>query len=156
MGTGRKERTPVCTCQCAPHTDRYKPQSRSFKTVKYHPLPESSLRKFGEWIVTEGWDKMKDNLSPTQQAEAFEIIVKDKLDIFCPEKSVRLSSQDKPWMNNELKIIHRQKSREYIKRGKSMKYLTLAEKFESKHKCEAEKYLRQAGAELCQAQAKLC
>ena len=74
---------------CVPHTDRYKPPTRSFKTIKYHPLPESSVRKFGEWIVTEGWESIKDNVSPTLQAEAFEKLLQDKLNVYCPEKTIK-------------------------------------------------------------------
>ena len=74
---------PVCT----PHTDRYNPPLRTFKTIKYRPLPESSIHKFGEWIVTEDWDSMEDlSLSPTEQTSIFETIIQDKLDNFCPEK----------------------------------------------------------------------
>ena len=78
----------------------------------------------------------------------FEKLLQEKLDLYCPEKTIRLSSQDKPWINAELKRIDRQKSREYIKRGKSIKYKELAQKFESKYKIEAEKYLRKNVDEL--------
>ena len=55
---------------------------------------------------------------------------------------MKLSSQDKPWINRELKTIDRQKSREYAKRGKSLKYQNLAKEFKEKYKIETEKYLR--------------
>ena len=45
---------------------------------------------------------------------------------FCPEKTMKISSNDKPWITRELKKLHRQKSREYLKRGKSMKYKNLS------------------------------
>ena len=129
---------PVCT----PHTDRYTPASRNFKTIKYRPLPESSLHKFGEWIVAEDWKSIKDDLLPTEQVIAFEKLLLEKLDKFCPEKSMRISSQDKAWITAELKTIDRQKNREYIKRGKTLKYKNLEQKFRLKYKAEAEKYLR--------------
>ena len=128
---------PVCT----PHTDRYNPPLRHYKTIKFRPLPESSLRKFGEWIVMEGWKGVSCDLSPTQQVDAFEQIILDKLNTFCPEKSIRLSSQDKPWVTGELKAIDRLKNREYNKRGKTLKYKELAKIFEQKYKMEAQKFL---------------
>ena len=79
---------------------------------------------------------------PTEQAAAFEKLVNDKLNICCPEKVMKLSSQDKPFMNAELKTIHRRRNREYIKRGKSRKYEELAKQFEVKYKAEASKYLK--------------
>ena len=57
---------------CVPHTDRYSRPERSFKTVKYRPMPESSIRKFGEWIVSEG---LRGDLTPTGQTKVF----KDKI-----------------------------------------------------------------------------
>ena len=90
---------PVCT----PHTDRYRPAQRNYRTVKYRPLPESSLRQFGEWIVTEEWDVINDCMTPTNQATVFEILLQQNLDLFCPEKSMKVSSQDKAWINFEVK-----------------------------------------------------
>ena len=127
---------------CVPHTDRYSPPSRNYKVIKYRPLPESSLRRFGEWIVSQGWESLDSNLSPTEQASAFEQVMVENLNIFCPEKSMKISSQDKAFITKELKTIHRQKGREYAKRGKSQKYKNLAAKFEEIYKTEAEKYLR--------------
>lgn len=45
-------------------------------------------------------------------------------------------------MTAELKSLHRLKSREYTKRGKTEKYRTLAKKFKDMYKNAAEKYLR--------------
>ena len=56
-------------------------------------------------------------------------------------KTVRLGSQDKGWINGELKRIHRLKSREYAKRGKSVKYNLLKKEFDDKYVIEAKKYL---------------
>ena len=95
---------------------------------------------------------MNKNMSPSKQAEVFEQICQNKLDMFCPEKTVRVSSQDKKWINKELKILHRQKSREWVKRGKSQKYLALAKKFDEKYKLEAEKYLKKNMDELMESQ----
>ena len=138
---------PVCT----PHTDRFKPAARNFKIVKYRPLPESSVRQFGEWIVTEGWQDIKEDMSPTAQAATFEEILQNKLNLFCPEKTMKISSQDKPWINAELKTLARQKNREYNKRGKSLKYRNLVNKFSDKYKTEAEKYLRKKMDELMES-----
>ena len=126
---------------CIPHTDRYTAPSRNYKIIKYRPLPESSIRKFGEWLVTEGWNCIHDGMSATEQSVVFEQLVNKKLNQFCPEKEVRLSSQDKVFITSELKLIKRQKSREYIKRGKTQKYKELDKLFKTKYKMEAEKYL---------------
>ena len=54
---------------------------------------------------------------------------------------MKIGSQDKAWINSELKKIHRLKSREYTKRGKTAKYWELAKEFERKYKLEATKFM---------------
>ena len=49
---------------------------------------------------------------------------------------------DKPWINLDLKKLHRQKSREYNKNGKSSKYINLLKEFKSKFKTKAAKYIK--------------
>ena len=66
----------------------------------------------------------------------------ETLDKVCPEKTLKISSFDKPWMNIELKQLARRKKREYNKRGRSEKFRNLSKQFEIKYKREAEKFLR--------------
>ena len=126
-----------------PHTDRHNPPKRNYTFHTVRPLPLSGLNKFSQWISAEEWGGMEDNrLSSTEQAALFEKILQDNLDIHCPQKTIKLGSQDKPWVNFELKKIHRLKSREYIRNGKSEKYKSLLKKFQVKYKAAAEKYLK--------------
>ena len=76
----------------------------------------------GEWIVNEKWEGLKVNFPPTQQTEIFESFVQDKLNQFCLEKTLRMSTQDKPWVTAEVKQLDRQNFCEYNKRGKADKY----------------------------------
>jgi len=139
---------PVCT----PHTDRYRPARRDYKIINYRPLPDSSVHKFGNWIVNEKWDSVTGCplklwtpgmklLSPSEQTNVFEKLVNEKLNLFCPMKQMKLGSQDKAFITQELKQIKRQKMREYSKRGKSEKYKKLSSIYEAKYKAEAEKFL---------------
>ena len=127
---------------CAPHTDRYSRPIRGYRLQKYQPLPDNGVAKFGEWIMREDWASISDSVSPTEQVAQFEFLTLKKLNEFCPEKSIKLSSQDKFWMDSELKNIHRKKSREYEKRGKSEKYLELSKLFKRKYKSAAQKYMK--------------
>ena len=133
---------------CVPHTDRYKPAERSYKTITYRPLPDSSVRKFGAWIVTEDWASVSDQMSPSEQVVMFESLVNQKLNYFCPQKEMKLSSQDKVFITSELKKIKRQKMREYEKRGKTDKYKKLSNLFNTKYKTEAQKFLEKNVAQL--------
>ena len=127
---------------CYPHTDRNKPPTRRYKTVQSRPLSENSIRQFGTWIVGETFGSISDNVSPTEQALMLENLLMSKLDEYCPIKSFKLSSQDRPFINFELKKLHRRKQREYVKNGKSKKYDELATKFEAKFCSAAEKFMK--------------
>ena len=98
---------PVCT----PHTDRYTRPERNYRIIKYRPLPESSVRRFGEWMVSESWNKVSHEKSPTDQALMFEKLLMTNLNKFCPMKEMRIGSQDKPFITAELKKIDRRKRR---------------------------------------------
>ena len=135
---------PVCT----PHTDRYTRPVRNYKIIKYRPLPESSVRRFGEWMVSESWNTVCLEKSPTEQARVFEKLLNEKLDQYCPEKEMKISSKDKPFINAELKKIDRRKKREYQKRGKTQKFSFLKKQFDSKYREAAEKYLNKHMDEL--------
>ena len=81
-------------------------------------------------------------LSSTDHAKDLEDTLLIKLDEFCPQESFKLGSQDKPFMNAELKVLRRRKGREYAKKGKSVKYDKLSTMFEQKYKAAAQHYLR--------------
>ena len=71
-----------------------------------------------------------------------EDILLTKLEGFCPLESFKMGSQDKPFMNAELKWLHRKKGREYNKKGKTPKYDRLASLFEQKYKAASQHYIR--------------
>jgi hypothetical protein len=126
---------------CVPHTDRSQPAVRRFKLVTYRPLPESAVRQFGQWITAQTFSEIKDDISPSAHAKALESFLIENLDKYCPEKTMRISSQDKPWINQELKVLNRRKQREWTKHGKSTKYDKLQTKFTSKYEAAAKRFM---------------
>ena len=126
---GTKNLVKVGTQQvCTPHLNRYDRPIRNRKIVEFRPLPSTSIQKFGSWIVGESWSDVVGN--PSHQASIMEAILKSKLDTFCPIKTKRLSSHDKPYITPEIKQIDRRRNREYLKRGKTEKYFELKKVFE--------------------------
>ena len=126
---------------CVPHSDRNNPPVRRFKTVTYRPLPDSAVRQFGSWITSESFSQIKDDLPPSLHAKSLESILLANLDKYCPQKTMRVGPQDKPWMNSELKVISRRKMREWNKHGKYSKYVELESKFNHKYEAAAKKYM---------------
>ena len=102
---------------CTPYVDRTNPPVRKFRKIKYRPLPESGMRSLGKWLTSETWDCISDSASPTEQAKEMELLLFDKLNNICPEKTMKIGCKDKPFITAELKILHRRKNREYCKRG---------------------------------------
>ena len=57
-----------------------------------------------------------------------------------PEKTIIISSEDKPWYNEQLRILKRQRMREYERHGKTDKYQQIRLKYDEKLKTEMLKY----------------
>ena len=100
-----------------------------------------SINKFGQWITDEDFSSLKMDSPATEHAQELEDFLMAKLDELCPTKTLKISSQDKPFINFELKVLSRRKQREYQKKGKSDKYKVLAKQFEIKYKAAAKKYI---------------
>ena len=126
-----------------PHTDPSIPPQRHYRTIITRPLPDSKVRNFGQWITSEKWDCVNAcEGDPSQQVYNFEKIVQQKLDEFLPQKIVKIGIEDKPFMTNELKKLKRLRMREYVRNGKSEKYIKLREEFKVKFKKESQLFLR--------------
>ena len=72
------------------------------------------------------WDLISEKITATEQAQKLQELLLSKLDAYCPLETFKLSSQDKAWINAELKQLNRRKMREWQKRGKTEKYEKLA------------------------------
>ena len=53
---------------------------------------------------------------------------------------ITISDRDQPWFNEDLRLLRRQKQREYTKNGKSEKYLKLVDSFKEKASSAIKKY----------------
>ena len=126
--------------------DNYLKPKNVYKTKVAQPLPDSGIREFGQWILSEDWRAIPENASPTVQVEKLQEVLENKLNEVFPKVSFRVTEQDQPWINFELKKLDRLKKREYVRHGKSKKYNELLEKFDLKYKVAAndhlEKYVR--------------
>ena len=120
-------------------------QTREFVTKVSRPLPDSGILEFGEWICSEDWTDIPDNVDPTSQVIEFEKLLNKKLDVIFPKKLVRINlNHDKPFITAELKKLDRSVKREYRKNQKSAKYKRLKENFDQKYKTAAADYLEKA------------
>ena len=80
---------------------------RKFREVKVRPLLSSGLSKFEAWIKKQNWSEILNAKSVDRKAETLHNMVLDKLDEFCPEKNIKISSDDQPWCTEQLKRLNR-------------------------------------------------
>ena len=107
-------------------------QTVRYKTIKYRPFPDSAIREMGQWVQSQNWKEIYCEVDPNQKAEKFEKIVMNKVNLFFPEKSLKVNENDKPWSNKELIGLDRRCKREYNKNKKSEKWKKLKDLFSEK------------------------
>ena len=82
---------------------------RSYNIVKYRPLPESGITRYGNWISEMNWNEIYSLKNVDEKTEKFQQILYDKfVDIF-PQKSLKICNEDKPWITKDLKNLDRKK-----------------------------------------------
>ena len=94
---------------------------REKRKVKFRPLPQSGMLKFGEWLSQQTWDEVYNANDVHEKAACFQQKLMKALDEYLPEKTVTFSSDDQPWMTAELKELDRKKKRVFRKQRKSEK-----------------------------------
>ena len=123
------------------HANQRSNKNWFFKTIR--PVNDDRLREFGNWITRKDWDELSCDLPATALTSQFENILLDNLNRICPEKTLKIGPQDQPWMNTELKKLHRLKSREYVRKGKTDRYHLLSKEFTKNYKKCAKKFMQE-------------
>ena len=104
-------------------------QIKRYKTIKYRPFPDSAIREMGQWVQGQTWKEVYDISCPSKKAEKFEKLILEKVDQLFPQKSIKLSIDDKPWVDLHLLNLDRKCKREYNKNKKSKKWEALRQEF---------------------------
>ena len=102
---------------------------RKKRIVKSRPILESQLMKFEHDLGKVPWDEIFHNKSADEQAEIFHNYLRSQMDIYFPEKIIKMSNLDRKWMSPTLKILHRRMQREFFRHRKSEKFKRLKTKF---------------------------
>jgi hypothetical protein len=91
-------------------------------------------------MTTHVWTEVLNVSDPDLKVEAFHKTIRDKYEEIFPEKTLRISQLDKPWMTPQLKSINRSMKREYWKNRKSEKWRKLKKKFYNLKKVQIQLY----------------
>ena len=70
-------------------------------------------------------------------------LIEDKLNIYCPEKTVRISSQDKAWITSELKKVDRLKKPRIYKECKTKRYKEMSKIYKENIRLKPQNFSRQ-------------
>ena len=118
------------------------------RKITVRPMPESLMCKFGTKMVNEDWLFLLPHMSPTEMVDCFTNYTQNMVETSFPEKIVKISNWDKPYMTQELKQLRRKRQRIYRLKGKCQKYVQLKAEFDQKIKKEAEKFRQKILAEV--------
>ena len=110
------------------------PKTRSIKTVTFRPLPDSGLNEFSCWIKSQKWESVYGAVTAHEKAEKLQQLLLEGLNTYLPMKTHKITSDDQPWYSHQLKIYSRQMKREYIKHGKSEKWIFMNQTYIKKCK----------------------
>ena len=83
--------------------------TRAYTTRTSRPMPDSAVRKFGQWITAESWAALRNTTSASHQGLLLKHILQGQVDDKFPTKEVRMSNTDKPWVTQEIKKLDRWK-----------------------------------------------
>ena len=125
--------------ECVPNQSLVSQPKRN-KVYKYiRPLPSSLIQSFSEKFSTIDFTYLCE-LDINQMVTSFEEQTTSLINNIFPEKRILVSYTDQPWFTEELRLLKRNRQREYQKHGKSDKYLQLCQNFEARAQSEIEKY----------------
>jgi hypothetical protein len=105
---------------------------RTKKNIVYRPLPQSGIERLGNWVQSQDWEDVYRAVSAHEKAEVFHNQLIEKLNECLPEKTLCVSSDDKPWVTGDVKLLDRQRKREFNKNKKSNKWSILDSKYRKK------------------------
>ena len=117
-------------------------RTREYRVKTNRPIPESGIRDMGIWLANVQWgEELRPDMSSEEQDQIFRSILTDKMQEIFPEKSVRVSNQDDPFITSDIKKLQMYLKREYNKRGKSEKYIKMKTAYDKKYQKLAKNHL---------------
>ena len=130
-----------------PNTNQAQAGTRTKTKKRIRPLPESLLSTFELRLASQNFDFLNE-LSVDEMVDGFQNVTNSIVSETFPEKDIIVSPEDKPWFNEQLRKLKRQRLREYNRHGRSDKYLKLAASFNEKSAIEIEKYKKKIMTEV--------
>ena len=99
--------------------------ARITKKIVFRPITDSGLQKMQLWLEKEKWTEISQESSAHRKAELLQHLLVKKYEEFFPEKVRKVSSDDQPFYTDKLARLKRKKGREYRKRRRSSRWISL-------------------------------
>ena len=103
--------------------------SRTKREILVRPLKQSGIDMFAHWINKQTWEEVLRANTVDEKTEVLQKILLNKVDEYLPQKVLKISSDDQPFITEKLKCLKQKKSREYNKNRRSKKWHDLNKKY---------------------------
>ncbi len=114
-------------------------------------MRDSAWREFGRWITQKDWNPVLNTSSCEDKFQQFITELKQGVDRYLPQRTVKVHQTDRPWMTNKLKIWIRKRQTAFQRHGKnSSVYKHWRNKIQREIKAAKSHYYKHKVAELGQ------
>ena len=107
---------------------------REIKQIKVRPMPESGMTKMKNWFIDQTWEKVYKAETAHEKASIFQNMLMEALDSIFPQKIMKVSSDDQPWVTHRLKVLDRRRKRIFHKERRSERWKILNKQFKKEVK----------------------
>ena len=95
---------------------------RNTREVQFRPLKMSGMNAFKGWLKSQSWQEVYDAENIDDKATIFQKTLMNKVDEFLPQKTIKISDDDQPFLTEKIKKLKRIMNREFHKNRKSLKW----------------------------------
>ena len=85
--------------------------ARTTRDIKVRPITDLGMFNYRKWLIDQDWSNVYKAESPSEKARTLQTMLFQSFDKFFPEKTLRISSDDQPWITHKLKAMDRKRKR---------------------------------------------
>ena len=122
--------------------------TRQERLIKSRPLTERGFKLFQQWLTDYDWQEVYSATTAHDKASNFQISLALKVDEFFPEKTLKLNSDDQPWISFKIKKMDRRRKRLYRKDRRSPEWKSADTEFKNEVKMAKKNFYKKNIADL--------
>ena len=122
--------------------------ARTTKDIKVRSLTDIGMFKMRSWLVNQNWNEIIQSECASEKASILQSMLSKSFHKFFPEKTLKVNSDDQPWISHKLKAMDRRRKREYYKNRKSDKWHKLDKDFKTNVKTAKKEFYKKMMSDL--------